>query len=192
MLSEYSPSPPSPARSHTNSPRTAERRPSPSPPWPAEKNRCPQDQVQKRRPRNRLLKETSPDLPPTPSFHHESLAESTSSDRPMPRRSTSSTSLQKKGNTALLGKMPISILLPSHSSGRRSQAARMMKKRMLQIRPMGSRNLLPYSTKERSTQELILILLPASSLCTLRPATPARAAPVWPGGAEDRTRRGRF
>jgi len=184
---EYSPSPPRPARSHTNSPRTVERRPSPSPPRPAKKNHCPQDQVQKRRPHNRLFKETSPDLPPTPSFHHESLSENTSSDRPMPRKSTSSTSLQKEGKTALLGKMPISILLPSHSSRRRSQAARMMKKRMLQIRPMGSRDLLP-NTKGRSTQELILILLPAPSLCTLQPATPARAAPVGPSGAEERTR----
>jgi hypothetical protein len=99
-------------------------------------------------------------LPPI-RFHLGSLALGITGDR-----------LQKMGKTALLPEMPSFFLLPQRSSCHQSHVARKMRHTMHQIRPIGYRDLLPYSTEGNPTEKTI----PTTTSDTLPSPTQASIA----------------
>jgi hypothetical protein len=104
-----------------------------------------------------LLKKAIPDPPCPSSFHLASLTESFTSKRPVPQKSTKTTSLQKMGRTALLMEMPRSRSLARHRSCHQSRPTKKPKQRIRQIRPMGFGNRLQDAIKDTKHEDLILI-----------------------------------
>ena len=163
-----------------------------SPPRPASRLRDTQrSRVHRWLHATRLLKKTSPDLPPSPSLHLEGLTKSFTGDRLVPRRSTSTGSLQEMGRTALLREMPVLIFFPSRNSRHQSRTAKKTKRRTRQIRPMGSSDLPPNATGANSTTLGAALKVTTRPNATMyrkdQPPTSSSRRPPWlPGRRKKR------